>query len=139
MTEKHIKTYLKLLLFGILLSLLAGCTPEGDDDFSLPRDKYRGDWIGQDDDGASYNVVISPDPSNSTQVIISNYFALKGTVTAIVTETTITVTNQKMQGISGTYWCEGRGLLTRKHGVYTITWSLYAANNDETTSIYTKQ
>jgi len=139
MTEKHIRIYLKLLFFGVLLSLLAGCTPEGDDDFSLPRDKYIGSWFCQDSNGAGYHATISSDPSNSTQVLINNFFDLRGTVFAIVTDESITVTNQKMQGIQGNYWCEGLGALSRKNGVYTIYWRLYAAGDEEITSIYTKQ
>jgi hypothetical protein len=44
-----------------------------------------------------------------------------------------------MQGIPGSYWCEGFGRLTKKGGKYTIFWELYAANDDEITSTYTKQ
>ena len=130
-----------LIILSILFTLLAGCTPEGEDDFSLPRDKYVGNWICQDEGGTiDYKATITADPSNSAQVIIKNYFDLKGSVTALVTENTITVTNQKMQGLlSGDYWCEARGSLTKKNGKYTINWSLYAANNEEITSTYTKQ
>ena len=137
--EKHIRIYLKLLFFGLLLSLLAGCTQEGDDDFSLPRDKYAGEWICQDADGAGYKATITSDPSNSAQVIIYNFFGLglKGTVTAIVTSQSITVTEQTMQGVPGTYRCYGIGLLNNKNNI--ITWDPYIANDDKTTSIYTKQ
>jgi len=138
-TEKRIKLFIKLLLLGILLSFLASCTKDGDDIFSLPRDKYLGKWTCQTADGAGYHATISSDPSNSTQVIITNFFSLRGTVTAIVTEETITVTNQKMMGIPGTYMCAGIGSLSRKNGIYTIYWSLYAAGNDETKCTYTKQ
>jgi len=139
MKEKHIKLFIKLLLFGILLSFLASCTIDGDDEFSLPRDKYLGKWTCQTADGAGYHATISSDPSNSTQVIITNFFSLKGTVTAIVTDETITVTKQKMQGIPGTYMCEGLGSLSKKNGIYTIYWILYAAGIDETTCTYTKK
>jgi len=139
MMEKRIKTIAKLLLLAFLFSALAGCNPEKDDDFSLPRDKYVGSWLCQDADGAGYIANISSDPSNSAQVIVKNFFDLRGNVTAIVTDESITVPNQKMQGIPGTYWCEGFGSLTKKGGIYIIYWSKYAVNNDETTSTYTKQ
>ena len=139
LADKIFRT-LKLLFFGVLLSLLAGCTPEGDDDFSLPRDKYIGSWFCQDDGGAvGYYATISSDPSNSTQVLIKNYFDYRGTVYAIVTDATITVPNQKMQGISNTVWCEGNGALSTKNGKYTIHWALYGLGNEDITSIYTKQ
>jgi hypothetical protein len=139
MMKKHIKLIAKCLLLALLFSSLASCTKDGDDDYSLPRDKYLGNWRCQDADGAAYIANISSDPSNSTQVIVKSYFGYDGTVTAIVTEGTITVNNQKMQGISvGTYWCEGFGRLTQKGGTYTIFWEKYAANDDETTSTYTK-
>jgi len=139
MKEKHIKLFIKLLLFGILLSFLASCTKDGEDDFTLPREKFTGIWTCRSSDGAGYEATILSDPSNSTQVIISNFFSLRGTVTAIVTDETITVTKQKMQGIPGTYICEGLGSLSKKNGIYTIYWSLYAAGIDETTCTYTKQ
>ena len=138
MTEKHIRLYLKLLFFGVLLSLLAGCTQEGDDDFSLPRDKYIGSWLCQDDDGAGYYATITSGTS-SIEVVINNYFNLRGTVTAIVTEATITVNKQEMKGIPGTFWCEGGGSLYSRNGKYTIEWKKYAAGDEERTSIYTKQ
>ncbi|MCL2511989.1 MAG: hypothetical protein FWF09_08060 [Bacteroidales bacterium] len=137
--EKRIKTIAKFVLLGLLFASLAGCTRDDDDDFTSTRDKYRGNWLCQDADGASYYATISSDPSNSARVVIQNYFDLKGTVTAYVTEGTITVDNQKMQGIPGTYWCEGNGSLTKKNGIYTIYWKLYAAGNDEIPSTYTKQ
>jgi hypothetical protein len=137
MTEKRIKIFLKFLLFGILLSVLASCTKDGDDDYTLPRDRYRGEWIGQAGDGASYRVTISSDPSNLSQVIIENYCGLKGTVMAIVTEGTITVPKQTMQGIPGTYWCEALGTLS-KNGK-TISWNPYIAYDINTTCTYTKQ
>ena len=137
--EKRIKIIIKFLLFALLLSFLASCNKDNDDDFSLPRDRYIGNWLCQDADGAGYLATISSDPSNSARVIIQNYFDLRGTVTAYVTEGTITVDKQKMQGISGTFWCEGNGLLSKRNGIYTIYWKLYAANDDETKSTYTKQ
>ena len=132
----------KFLLVALFFAVLAGCTPETDDDFSLPRDKYRGSWFCQDNEGigiVGYNATISDDPSNSTQVLIHNYFKLEGTVYAIVTDETITVPNQKMQGVMGNHWCEGRGSLSKKGGTYTIYWKLYAAGDEEITSTYTKQ
>ena len=139
MMDKHLKITVKTLLLALLFASLAGCTPEGDDDFSLPRDKYLGEWFCQDSDMAGYYATISSDPSNSTRVIIQNYFDLKGTVTAYVTEGTITVDNQVMQGISGTFRCEGIGSLTKKGNSYVIYWKPYIANDDEITSTYTKQ
>ena len=140
--DKHIKITAKILLLALLFASLAGCISEGDEDFSLPRDKYIGSWFCQDSDGAGYYATISSDPTNSAQVIIKNYFNYKGTVQAIVTEGTIVVNNQEMvmpPNIQGTYHCEGNGSLTHKNGIYTIYWRLYAANDDETTSIYIKQ
>jgi hypothetical protein len=129
----------KYLLVVLLFLAIAGCRKEKEEDFSLPRDKYTGTWRCQTAEGTGYYTTISYDPSNSTQVLIQNYFALRGTVTAIVTEGTITVNNQKMQGISITHWCEGFGRLSKKNGIYTIFWELYADNDEETTSTYTKQ
>jgi hypothetical protein len=137
--EKQIKIIVKILLLAFLFSALAGCTPEGDEDFSLPRDKYIGSWLCRDEDGAGYYATISSDPSNSAQVIIKNYCRVQGTVTAIVTNESITVTKQIMQGIPGTYWCEGNGSLTKRAGIYTIHWWKYNAYEIETTSVYTKQ
>jgi hypothetical protein len=137
--EKHIKLIVKCLLLALLFAFLAGCKPETDDDFSLPRDRYIGSWLCQDADGAGYRATISSDPSNSTQVIINNFFDLRGNVTAIVTEGTITVNNQIMSGIPGTHRCEGFGRFSKRGGTSTIFWELYAANNDEITSTFTKQ
>jgi len=111
----------------------------GGDDFSLPRDKYIGGWLCMDADGAGYYATISSDSSNSTRVIIGNFFNLKGSVTAIVTDETINVPNQKMQDVPAIYWCEGNGILTKKNEAYIIYWSKYSVNDEETTSTYTKQ
>ena len=139
--DKHIKIITKILLLTLLFSLLASCTPDGDDDFTLPRDRYIGTWKSITSDNAGYFTTISSDPTNSTRVIIQNYFNLdhNGTVTAYVTEGTITVDNQKMQGASGNHWCEGNGSLTKRSGIYTIYWHKYAAGNEELTATYTKQ
>jgi hypothetical protein len=115
-----------------------GTGDDNGDDFSLPRDKYIGSWRCQDADGAAYIATISSDSSNLTQVIIKNYYSLNGTVTAVVTEGTITVNNQKMQDVQGIYWCEGVGSLSKKGETYTIYWWKYNACEIETTSTYTK-
>jgi hypothetical protein len=130
---------IKYLLVVLLFLAIAGCRKEKEEDFSLPRDKYIGSWRCQDEDGAGYIANISSDPSNSAQVRIQNYFNLRGTVTAIVTEGTITVNLQVMQGILGTYRCEGFGRLSKKNVTYTIYREKYIANDEEITSTYTKQ
>ncbi|MCL2511251.1 MAG: hypothetical protein FWF09_04295 [Bacteroidales bacterium] len=141
--NKNIQTIAKILLWALLLSLLASCTRDDDDeDFINPRDRYLGTWLCKDADGASYRATISSDPSHSSYVIIKNFYDYKGTVRALVSSETITVSNQEMvmpAGVIGTYWCEGIGSLTKKSGTFIIDWRKYAANEDETTSIYTKE
>jgi len=128
----------KFLLVALFFAALAGCTPETDDDFSLARDKYLGSWQCQDSDGAGYHATISTG-SSDIEVVVNNFFDLRGRVTAVVTEGTITVNKQIMQGIQGTYHCEGFGRLTQKSGTHIIYWEKYIANDDDITSTFTKQ
>jgi hypothetical protein len=134
-----IGTIKQLLFLFFLLMFFAGCEIDDDENFTLPRDKYIGQWLCEESGGAAYRTTITSDPNNSTQVIIHNFFNLSGNVTAIVTNESVTVQNQKMLNILGSYWCEGFGRYTHKNGAASINWSKYAANNEELTAIYIKQ
>ena len=136
--NKHTKLFIKFLFVALFFAALAGCTPETDDDFSLPRDKFIGSWQCLDSDGAGYHATISAG-SSDIEVVITNFFDLRGRVTAIITEGTITVNKQIMQGIQGTFHCEGFGRLTQKSGTHIIYWEKYIANDDDITSTFTKQ
>ena len=64
--------------FSILMMLailpFVACLPEEDDGTGDPRDKFLGTWkVDETCSRMNYIVTISYDPSNSSQVLISNF------------------------------------------------------------------
>jgi hypothetical protein len=91
-------TILKVLIVAVLL---ISCTDE--DDILNPtndRDAFLGNWdVTESCVRDSYDVNIVADPSNSTQVIINNFWLIgysEKPPYAIVAGTTITIPTQKM-------------------------------------------
>lgn len=88
-----------LLPVLLLVMLFPACLPEDDPvNPGDPRDKFLGTWkVNETCSRMNYTVQITPDPSNSSQVLIAN-FGNPGPgydpAVAIVTSGTITVTSQ---------------------------------------------
>ena len=137
--EKKISK-IALLLSCILILVFSGCEPDGiEPDDETVREKYIGTWSCQTTEmKRAYRVTISADPANSSRVIIDNFFGLGGKVYALVTSVSITVSEQQMQNIQGTFYCQGSGRTTTTNGKMVINWSEYIANDEEVTSVYTK-
>jgi hypothetical protein len=112
-----------LLPVLLLVMLFPACLPDDDDPVNPgdPRDKFLGTWkVNETCSRMNYTVQITPDPSNSSQVLIAN-FGNPGPgydpAVAIVTSGTITVTTQTI----------GEGWTVSGTGTYlqngTIDWA----------------
>jgi hypothetical protein len=128
--------YLKYLTIILFVSLISGCEPtdENSPDTDV-RDKFIGTWTFSElspgrSVNATYSVVISKDPSNSSQVLLSNFTAIgSGGASAygIVTSSRITVPSQS---IATDYIVDGSGNLTNSS---TMSWTYsYTAGGDKT-------
>jgi len=80
------KTKLKFILFTFFLGLLliSSCTDSTED----PGDniqKYTGEWNVNDESARiNYKVIISANPSNSTEILMQNFADLGGSAVALV-------------------------------------------------------
>jgi hypothetical protein len=130
------KRYLNLLAVTLIIILINGCEPDNTDgpDADI-RDKFVGTWLFSESSpsrsvNATYNVVISKDPSNSTQVLLSNFSGAGSGIDAaygIVTSSSITVPSQS---IATDYLVSGSGILSNSS---TMNWTYsYTAGGDKT-------
>lgn len=129
-----------LLLSAVLMMLLSGCELDNiEPDDETVREKYIGTWSCQTTEmKRAYRVTMTADPDNSSRVIIHNFFGLGGDVYALVFSSSITVPEQQMQNVQGTFYCKGSGRVTVANAKMTITWIEYIANDEEVTSVYNK-
>ncbi|MFZ4704553.1 MAG: hypothetical protein ACOYMF_00960 [Bacteroidales bacterium] len=129
------KNLLKLLVIVMFLSVLNACEPDtqtGPD--TDVRDNFVGTWTFSESSpnrsvNSTYSVVISKNPSNSSQVLLSNFTAAGSGTSAygIVTSTSITVPSQT---IATDYIVDGSGILSNSS---TMNWSYsYTAGGDKT-------
>ena len=140
------KKQFHLLIIIVLAALVQSCLPEepiGPDTGDV-RDKFTGRWIFIDNNPkrilkSTFEVVISIDPSNSSQVLLSN-FGNPGSgsnpAIGIVTSSRITVTSQIT---APDFRVEGSGILTnvnKMNWTYSIT---AGGNKDNYTATATKQ
>jgi hypothetical protein len=97
------KRQFQLLAFIFMISLLQSCEPK--DQVVHERGDYTGTWLFTETAAKSslntntvYTVVISLDPSNSSQVLLSHFGGYSGSETAygIVTSGSIEVPSQSM-------------------------------------------
>lgn len=133
---KNTLNKLIIITFMIALSACAldedlGPIDDGDD-----RDKFTGSWLFSETiiRSTSYQVTISNDPSNSSQVRLSNLGNIGNSAYGIVTSSRITVPSQEISGM----FIEGSGRLTSENEMeweYTITAD---GNQDVCTAIATK-
>ncbi len=95
------KSLKHFLFFFALIFITSGCSKDDDDDnnpFVDPRDKFTGTWSVNNESCNSrrYQVIISNDPSNSSQVLLSNFAFSQAPEpdTALVTGDNITLPTQ---------------------------------------------
>ncbi len=114
-----------LIVFMIFMFTWVGCTVNTEDNVNPTdaRDKFLGTWsVSETCTRLDYDVVISLDPGNSSQVLVSN-FAASGSnydpAVALVTSNTIYVSSQTV----------GEGWSVNGTGTYqtngTITWTYH--------------
>jgi hypothetical protein len=127
--------------FFILVVLITGCMTDqnSNTDTGDPRDKFLGDWkVTETCSRMNYNVTISDDPQNSTQVLIENFGnpgAGYSPAVALVTGSTIYISSQTI----GEGWSvSGSGTI---NDVGRVNWNytLVINGNTETcTAFYLK-
>jgi hypothetical protein len=129
-------------LFGFICLLglvLASCTPDANEDPNPndPRQKFLGTWLVQESGKSklTYQVNITENPNNSTEVLISNFYNFGIKPYAVITSGTITLPVQSFssQGIE----VNGSG----EYSTNKIQWIYYVndgADLDTIISVYTK-
>ena len=66
---------LRLLFISCMSLILFSCEDENLDDFSDPREQFLGTWdVSENELKDAYSVEIVKNPSNSTQVLIKNFY-----------------------------------------------------------------
>ena len=120
------KKYLKLLAAVMFITLFDGCettNPDGPDTDS--RDQFVGTWrFVETPASRSVNVVvfdvnITKDPSNSSQVLLSNFSGSGASAYGIVTTNKITVPSQTL---SSNWLVNGIGNLSNSS---TMNWTYF--------------
>lgn len=133
------KTTLLLSILVLLLLSFFACEPFDIPDDTDPRDNFTGTWTANETSSlfgtTNYTVTIVNDPSNSTQVIIRNFyhFGNETETFAIPTSTTITIPEQ----YTANHTVKGQGSLSKNR----IDWNYTVndgADTDIVTAIYTK-
>ena len=101
-----------LLIFSFFF--LASCTEEFEDPFADPVDKYLGNWKATESStlygsGYVYDVSIARNPSNSAEILISNFYmqGVQEKARALVTGNSLTIMEQTI--CDGTITIEGSG------------------------------
>lgn len=101
MIKKH---YLPAMV--LLLMVFSACEIEEDDTFTDLRDKYTGTWQFNENEAKNdltfYNVVITKDPGNTSQVLLKNFGNVSNLHSAygIVTTSRITVPSQDIASVT---------------------------------------
>ncbi|HEX7411292.1 MAG TPA: hypothetical protein VF298_04045 [Bacteroidales bacterium] len=139
------KKQFQFLVIILMITFIQSCVPEDSvtPDTGDVRDKYTGTWLVIEHARKSslivtYTIVISLDPSNSSQVLLSHFSGYSGSNPAygIATSSSITVPSQSM---ASDWQVEGSGTLANSSTMdwtYTIT---AGGNTDTYTATATKQ
>jgi len=102
------------------LILFAACNPDDINNLLITRDNYLGTWSVSDSDAKkrTYEVTISANPNNSSQIIINNFHQYGSSyfVYGVVSGKNLTIDYQTVLGET----VNGDGVL--KSGVLTITY-----------------
>lgn len=127
------------LLAAILLFTFS-CELIDDTDPDDPRDSFIGNWTVNEVSSlygtTNYSATIIYDPSNSTQVLIKNFyhFGMEIETFAITTSASITVPEQTVCN----HQVKGKGLLNKSKIEWTYTVN-DGADIDDVTATFTKQ
>jgi len=94
------KRFFYLVIVPVIVITILSCAKEDNDDLIDDRDKFLGTWnVNETCTRDSYSVKIVKDPSNSSQVIIENFWLIgyhEKAPYAIVAGNNITIPKQKM-------------------------------------------
>lgn len=132
---KIFKNKIAIVAFAFAVAL-SSCTTESlnfDD-----RDDFTGNWICQENSSqlgtSSYNVSISKSLSDSTAVLISNFYNLgsSNSAKAIVDGNTITINPQLVDNLN----VAGSGTLTGTQ--INLSYTVSAGGTDNVTAVYSK-
>lgn len=129
-----------LLLFS--LGFFAACTDEFEDPFADPVEKYLGTWKATETStvfgpGYVYNVTITRNPSNSTEVLISNFYmqGVQEKARALITGNSLTILEQTI--CDGSIAIKGNGQFSS--GRITLNYTAYdGADLDHVSATYTR-
>jgi len=135
-----------LLFFAILVSFVGSCTPDEDGDngntYVDPRDKFTGSWkcteMSRQFGSQTYNVNISLNPQNSTEILIANiyHFGYDEKARAITSNNSATIPLQPI--CNNTNNIRGSGMFS---GNNQINWTYYVddgADIDTCNAVYTR-
>ena len=113
---------LSVLLISILL--ISSCTEDDNTNPADDRDQFIGYWdVNETCNRDSYSVQIVADPSNSSQVLIKNFWLIGNNEKppyAIVAGSTITIPKQLMCN-NGTNEVQGSGKLDKNKIIWSYT------------------
>lgn len=133
------RVYLILISFALIGTGFQSCSKDDDlfDDGDA-RDIFLGSWSVVDEcTKQSYRSTISYDPSNSAQVLISNYANLNKAAKAVVAGNSIVI---ESQDIGNGYTVSGYGKLSLNGEIINWTSHNFETTGDltECTATYTK-
>lgn len=124
----------KIIIAVISVFALASCTT--DDPNLDDRDDYTGNWICQENSSqlgsSSYNVSISKSGTDSTAILIGNFYNLGSSKTAkaIVNGNTFTINPQLVDNLN----VSGSGTLNGSQ--INLTYAVSAGGTDNVTAVY---
>lgn len=134
--------FLLLLCLVLVLAFQACIDENGDDPFADPVDKFLGSWRADESstvygDGYVYTVTITRNPSNSAEVLISNFYyqGVDIQARALVTSNTLTIIRQLICDDS----IEIQGTGVYSNGVVNLEYTAdTGADLDQVTAVYSK-
>ncbi len=95
-----------IFIYALIMILLPACELIEDEPGGDTRDKYTGTWRFNEDDQKKtdlsfYNVLITKDPTNSSQVLLKNFGNLGNfyTTVGIATTNRISIENQSVASV----------------------------------------
>ncbi len=102
---RNLKSFAPAWLFVLMLAFGA-CAPTDDGDLN-PADKFIGTWSVSDQGlRLNYQVVISANPLNTAEVLLSNFADLGNTAVGLVVGNTLVLDSQSL---GGNYTVSGSG------------------------------
>jgi hypothetical protein len=137
------KIFRTSIIAAIFASFLFACNPNDPStpDNTDPRDKFVGSWLCNESShlngASSFTVTISNNPSNSSQILIANFYQL-GTsqkVYGVVAGSNVSIPSQTLSSVT----IKGDGSIASNNT--KINWNYIAddgADKDTCTAVYSK-